>query len=480
MILLYGISFTHFPCWLGHLFSLGKKPVFKFSEWHRLLGPLVRFDLGARQMILISDPQVAHSIFVTEGEHTSSRAAGTYTYDIYGMGGRQDRYLFPHTFTSLNLLAPKMVDTYTNVIREEMANIATTLASITERDGSVDPMSTCHLATTNVILLTCFATRYPSSDDPKFLKLVDFVKGHLTRSSVMNDIGAIFPFLHWFDIIFRQDSKLRAFVKEYRDAPLQELIADARASDKPSMVKTVDQYKEQYNIDDWDIICFFSDIILAGTDTTAVTVTWALAILVKYPEIQANMQAEIDRFRENNGGRMPTFADRNEFPYMISVQKECMRYRATTPFGVPHVTTKDVTWNGYYIPQGSTLLSNMYTMHRSDSVYDDANEFIPERFLDNTNTMLAASNGRLQNRDHYNFGWGRRICPGTHLAEVEMFDMFVFIFGDYDVKPAEFDKHGHPVYPNVDTGLPGGVVTDPIPYQVRVVPRAKVEKFQEA
>lgn len=138
------------------------------------------------------------------------------------------------------------------------------------------------------------------------------------------------------------------------------------------------------------------------------------------------MQAEIDHFRANNEGRMPTFQDRNEFPYMISVQKECMRYRATTPFGVPHVTTKDgmlcvhallsrnsslasdlVTWNGYYIPQGSTLLSNMYTMHRSDSVYDNADEFIPERFLDNTNTMLAASNGRLQNRDHYNFGWGR-------------------------------------------------------------------------
>lgn len=152
-----------------------------------------------------------------------------------------------------------MVDTYTDVIRNEMANIATTLASITERDGSVDPMQTCHLATTNVILLTCFATRYPSSDHPKFLKLVEFVKGHLTRSSVMNDVGAIFPFLRWFDIIFRQDSKLRAFVKEYRDAPLQELIADARASDKPSMVKTVDQYKEQYKIDDWDIICFFCE-----------------------------------------------------------------------------------------------------------------------------------------------------------------------------------------------------------------------------
>lgn len=57
-----------------------------------------------------------------------------------------------------------------------------------------------------------------------------------------------------------------------------------------------------------------------------------------------------------------------------------------------------------------------------------------------------------------------------------MFDMFVFIFGDYDVKPAEFDKNGNPVFPNVDTGLPGGVVTDPIPYQVRVVPRASVAK----
>lgn len=152
-----------------------------------------------------------------------------------------------------------MVDTYTNVIRNEMANIATTLASITEREGSVDPMATCHLATTNVILLTCFGTRYPSSDHPKFVKLVDFVKGHLKVSSVMNDTSAIFPFLSWFDIIFRQDSKLKAFIKEYRDAPLKELIANARASDKPSMVKTVDQYKEQYKLEEWDIICFFCE-----------------------------------------------------------------------------------------------------------------------------------------------------------------------------------------------------------------------------
>lgn len=52
----------------------------------------MRFDLGARQMILISDPQVAHAIFVTEGEHTSSRASGTYTHDIYAMGGRYNSF----------------------------------------------------------------------------------------------------------------------------------------------------------------------------------------------------------------------------------------------------------------------------------------------------------------------------------------------------------------------------------------------------
>jgi cytochrome P450 len=60
----------------------------------------------------------------------------------------------------------------------------------------------------------------------------------------------------------------------------------------------------------------------------------------------------------------------------------------------------------------------MEAMHLNEDVYPDAKKFIPERFLENKKSMFAAANGRLEERDHYNFGWGRRICPGIHLVSV--------------------------------------------------------------
>lgn len=62
--------------------------------------------------------------------------------------------------------------------------------------------------------------------------------------------------------------------------------------------------------------------------------------------------------------------------------------------------------DGYIIPKGATIISNMDSMHKS-SVYHEPEEFIPERFINNMKTMQSAANGRFEERDHYNFGWGR-------------------------------------------------------------------------
>jgi cytochrome P450 len=49
----------------------------------------------------------------------------------------------------------------------------------------------------------------------------------------------------------------------------------------------------------------------------------------------------------------------------------------------------------------------MNSMHRNPKIYTDPNTFYPERFMDNLKTMQSAANGKLEGRDHFNFGWGR-------------------------------------------------------------------------
>lgn len=154
------------------------------------------------------------------------------------------------------------------------------------------------------------------------------------------------------------------------------------------------------------------------------SLSWGFAILCHYPDVQKKLRDEVDAFIAVHK-RLPTFAEREQLPYLISVQKECMRYRPTTPFGVLHENTEDrklilnakgrgellreyiVEIRGYFIPKGSVLVSNMYGMHANPNIYPEPEKFKPERFLNNLKTMSAAANSRIEGRDQYNFGWGR-------------------------------------------------------------------------
>lgn len=67
-----------------------------------------------------------------------------------------------------------------------------------------------------------------------------------------------------------------------------------------------------------------------------------------------------------------------------------------------------VELDGYVIPKGASVITNMVSMHKNPDVYPDRpNEFLPERFMNALETTLAASNGKIEDRDHFNFGWGR-------------------------------------------------------------------------
>jgi cytochrome P450 len=127
------------------------------------------------------------------------------------------------------------------------------------------------------------------------------------------------------------------------------------------------------------------------------------------------MQDEIDRFIKTNG-RIPSFTDRESCPYCVSTIKECLRYRSPTPFGGSHVITKDAVISGYFIPEGSTVITSMDAINLSTTDYKDAEKFSPERFMHDTRTMAACANGKVEERDHLSFGWGRHVCPGIYLV----------------------------------------------------------------
>lgn len=77
-----------------------------------------------------------------------------------------------------------------------------------------------------------------------------------------------------------------------------------------------------------------------------------------YPDVQKKAQAEIDEVVGT--GRLPGFEDRENLPYTNALVKESLRWHPVGPMGLPHVSTEDDMYEGYFIPKGSLLLANIW------------------------------------------------------------------------------------------------------------------------
>ena len=97
-----------------------------------------------------------------------------------------------------------------------------------------------------------------------------------------------------------------------------------------------------------------------------------------------------------------------------------LRWRPVAPNGVPHMVIQDDTYDGYFLPKGTIVFANTWSIHQDDSQYERPEDFVPERFLeDKFGTKLRSSSSVNDDnrRVTYSFGAGRRVCPGQHLAE---------------------------------------------------------------
>lgn len=149
------------------------------------------------------------------------------------------------------------------------------------------------------------------------------------------------------------------------------------------------------------------------------------------PEAQRKAQKEIGSVIGN--GRLPTAADRPRLPYVDAVMKECLRILPAAPLGVPHSVREEDKFLGYRIPKETVVYANIWRVLHDPRIYDDPHTFFPERHLSACN----ASTKRYRDPATYAFGFGRRVCPGQHLAEATLFSAIAATLAVFDIKGVE-------------------------------------------
>ncbi|EIW53210.1 cytochrome P450 [Trametes versicolor FP-101664 SS1] len=164
------------------------------------------------------------------------------------------------------------------------------------------------------------------------------------------------------------------------------------------------------------------------------------------PDVQRQAQAELDRVIGRT--RLPELHDRDSLPYINALVRELNRWHVVAPIAIPRSALEDDEYNGYCIPKGSIIIPNLWAFSRDPDVYPDPEAFNPDRFLKDGEFFTGALDPHS-----YIFGFGRRICPGRHLADASLFLACASILYAFNISPP-LDDDGSPIK------LEAKVVTD--------------------
>ncbi|CAL5346113.1 unnamed protein product [Camellia sinensis] len=142
------------------------------------------------------------------------------------------------------------------------------------------------------------------------------------------------------------------------------------------------------------------NMILAGTDTSSVTIGCAMSLLVNHPEILKKARVKIDTHVVQD--RLIDEPDISKLHYLQAIISKTFRLFSAASLLLPHVSSDDCTIGGFTVPRGT-----MWAIHRDPKIWNDSTSFKLERF----------EGGKMEGHKLMPFGMGMRACPGAGLAQ---------------------------------------------------------------
>ncbi|RDX58537.1 Cytochrome P450 81E8, partial [Mucuna pruriens] len=314
---------------------------------------------------------------------------------------------------ALEVLSTHRLNSFLEIRRDEITRLVQKLAQDSHNGFTkVQLRSKFSEMTFNIIMRMVSGKRYDGedcdvSDVEEARQFREIIKELVTLE--VGDPGDFLAFLRWFDFDGLEKRLMR--ITSSIDVFLQGLIDEHRngkhrANTMIGHLLTQQLSQPQYYTD--QIIKGLALVmLLAGTDTSAVTLEWAMSNLLNHTEILKNAKKELDSYIGQD--RLVDEHDIPKVPYLQNIVYETLRLYPAAPLLVPRSSSEDCTIGEYNVPQNTILLVNAWAIHRDPKLWSDPTHFKPERFEkeDEVNKLLS-------------FGLGRRACPGANLAQRTM------------------------------------------------------------
>uniref|UniRef100_A0A4W4FT47 Uncharacterized protein n=1 Tax=Electrophorus electricus TaxID=8005 RepID=A0A4W4FT47_ELEEL len=347
-------------------------------------------------------------------------------------------------------------------IKEECA-LFIIIFSITFLGKPFDAHYLINNAVSNIICSLVFGKRFEYTDK-RFLNMLNLMsKGLKLQGSLWTQLYNSFPNL--MELFPGPHKDMVSYFKQLCNF-LNEEIKNHRAEWNPSSPRDfIDCYLSEIEkrkndpeagFHEQGLCDVLLDLFVAGTETTSTTLLWSFIYMMKYPEIQEKVQAEIDRVIGSL--RQPCMADRPNMPYTDAVIHEIQRMANILPLNLPRFTSKNTTLGGYFIPKGTQIIPNLTSVLFDETQWKSPHSFNPQNFL-NLQGEFVKPNAFLP------FSAGKRACPGESLARMELFLFFTSFFQVFTLSP--------PVGTKTSLEYEFGITLSPKPFKMTARPRGQ-------
>ena len=282
---------------------------------------------------------------------------------------------------------------------ERMQRLSGVMAELAQREAGAWPTGTpvaVHERLQGVTLEIILHAVFGIGEGPVFERLRD----RLTRILAFGEhpLSVLPPLqrrLRWLPVQ-RRFTALRAEADELIFSLIEQRRSETESGDDVLAMLLAARHEDGSPMSDQELRDELMTALVAGHETTASQLAWALERLAREPHAQARLAGEI--------------AEGTTDAYLEATINEILRLRPVLPNAEPRLTKREVTIGGHTYPPGVVLLASAYLLHHDPEIYPDPRAFRPERFIDRapgTYTWIP-------------FGGGRRRCLGAAFAVQEM------------------------------------------------------------
>ncbi|KAL3473717.1 cytochrome P450 [Aspergillus californicus] len=397
-----------------------KEPLQCFKDWHQQYGPLVTLRYGTRLIISVGSYEFARELFEKRGAIYSSRPR--FIVASERMSGSMNLALLPnnkrwqdHRRVIARLLDPAMTKRYTPIQDLESTQV---LYELLSDNGEHFHKSLARFAASTMLTMA-YGIQVPEIDSP--------VPDELERLNsypfkAIGDIYCVvvelFPFLDYAPRVVAPWKSLASGANREITDLFMGNLEKAKAADTWNWIKDAKQSDAGKNMPDEEIAGIIGAIQQTAVEALSIVTRLTVKALVLNPHCVTRAQEELDRVVGPE--RIPSAADLPNLPYVNAIVDEAMRWQPPSPIALPHVNTEEDEFMGYRIPKGTALIPNLWVM---GSNFPEPDVYRPERWLEK-----EAESGL----PHSPFGFGRRLCPGRHVAHSSISAVIAQMLWGYD------------------------------------------------